>query len=86
MSSFAHFTCCSVYNHTLLTFPNYRYVGWGCILNSFMLTVCGHRRDEVMCIVSSAWGLICKMERNGTELPSKTWNHESRSRQSKTNS
>jgi len=29
--------------------------------------VCGHHRDEVMCIVSIAWGLICGMERNGTE-------------------
>ena len=32
-----------------------------------MLTVCGHHRDEVMCIVSSAWGLIRRMERNGME-------------------
>ena len=30
-------------------------------------TVRGHHRDEVMCIVSSVWGLICRMERNGTE-------------------
>ena len=64
ISSFTRFTCCSVYNPTLHTFTNYRYVGWGFILNSLMLAVGGHHRDEVKCIVSRAWGLIRRMERN----------------------